>query len=60
MFSIFFGLACVAGLIHLNRGYLPGRRGRCHQDGHHEHRGHHRGLSDCTTAAATTATTATT
>jgi Spy/CpxP family protein refolding chaperone len=39
MFSILFGLACVAGLIHLNRDHLPGRRGRCH--GHHEHHDHH-------------------
>ena len=50
MFSILFGLARVAGLIHLNRDYLPFRRAGCadhdHPFGHHRHHDHpgrHRG-----------------
>lgn len=43
MLSILFGLACIAGLVHLNRDYLPSRRAGCAHHGHGGHRRHRGG-----------------
>jgi uncharacterized membrane protein len=35
MLSILFGLACLAGLFHLNRHHFAGHHGACGHDAHH-------------------------